>query len=485
MKREKRQSFMFKNWQKVAPQIVAASSASWAFLCTGLVRGWSAPSMPILTTPTNETIYLEADAAAWMTSLPPLCAVVGSLMISWPMQAYGRKLTLVGTSVPFIVGFYLMGLSYYVNSTALLFFGRVITGLVTGASTPPAQIYVSECASPRVRGALGSFTATYLALGILIAYVIGAFVEWHILCFTLGSFPIVFGLIMLCMPETPSWLLSKSKDTKAKKVLQQLRGKHTDIEEEFKMIKSHIGEETEANADAVPATRSYSSVVTDASLVKPMLISIALMFFQQFSGINAVVFYSVTIFQLAGSSIDRFVSSISIGVVQLVCTLLSAFLVDRAGRRVLLMISGSLMAVSLAILGTFLYLKPTMDDDIADTLGWIPLGSLIMFVVAYSIGYGAVPFLVMGELFPLQYRHLMSTFATSFCLSCSFLVVRTFPDLSLSLGIYGVFSLYAGCSVIGVIFVVVFLPETKGRTLEEISNLFSPPVKQNTPVQPI
>ena len=105
------------------------------------------------------------------------------------------------------------------------------------------------------------------------------------------------------------------------------KNRHTDIEEEFKMIKSHIGEETEANADAVPATRSYSSVVTDASLVKPMLISIALMFFQQFSGINAVVFYSVTIFQLAGSSIDRFVSSISIGVVQLVCTLLSAFLV--------------------------------------------------------------------------------------------------------------------------------------------------------------
>jgi len=119
------------------------------------------------------------------------------------MEMYGRRLTLVGTSVPFIVGFYLMGLSYYVNYTPLLYIGRVITGLVTGAATPPAQIYVSECSSPRVRGTLGSFPATFLALGILIAYVIGAFVEWQILCFILGSFPICYGLIMLLMPETP------------------------------------------------------------------------------------------------------------------------------------------------------------------------------------------------------------------------------------------------------------------------------------------
>jgi len=398
------------------------------------------------------------------------------------MEMYGRRLTLVGTSIPYAAGFYLMGLSYYINYTPLLYIGRVITGLVTGASTPPAQIYVSECSSPRVRGTLGSFTATFLALGILIAYVIGAFVEWPILCFILGSFPLIFGLVMLLVPETPSWLLSKRQDTKAKKSLQQLRGKHTDIEEEFQMIKNH-GKNVDANEPQEQNRASFSSILRDVSLIKPLSISVALMFFQQFSGINAVVYYSVTIFEEAGSSIDRFVSSIFIGVVQLICTLLSAFLVDRFGRRLLLIVSGIFMTLSLAGLGTFLYLKTIVEAEELDHLGWIPLCCLGSYVVAFSVGYGAIPFLIMGELFPLQYRHLMSTFSTSFNLTCSFLVVRTFPDLIQSIGIYGTFGLYATCSVFGIVFVVTCLPETKGRTLEEISQFFSRP--RNEPVQDI
>ena len=195
------------------------------------------------------------------------------------MQAYGRRMTLVGISVPYILGFYLMGLSYYANWTPLLFIGRVITGLLTGASAPTSQIYVSiditysrlldyalatnvpdtpliynnqvsECSSPRVRGALGSFTATFLSLGIVVSYIIGALVQWQIFCFIIGTLPVLLGLAMvrlptifwyfphshliwlvnlllsqMFMPETPSWLVSQDRDEKARVALQQLRGK--------------------------------------------------------------------------------------------------------------------------------------------------------------------------------------------------------------------------------------------------------------------
>lgn len=157
--------------------------------------------------------------------------------------------------------------------------------------------------------------------------------------------------------------------------------------------------------------------------------------------------------------------------------------VDRFGRRALLIASGSLMTLSLSGLGTFLYLKSIMEDEELDHLGWIPLCCLISFVVAFSIGYGAIPFLIMGELFPLQHRHLMSTLSNSFNLICSFLVVRTFPELTVALGIYGTFGVYATCSVLGVIFVISCLPETKGRTLQEISQFFTRP--RNEPVQAI
>ncbi|KAK4029896.1 hypothetical protein OUZ56_022854 [Daphnia magna] len=471
----------FKNWQKVAPQIVCATSASWAMLCTGLVRGWSSSAIPQLTAQNNETLYIEQEEAAWITSLPPLCAIFGSLLIAFPMEMYGRRMTLATISIPYILGFYLMGLSYYVKSTSLLFIGRVITGLLTGASTPTSQIYVSECSSPRIRGALGSFTATFLSLGIVIAYIVGAFVEWQILCFLIGSLPIVLGLAMLFMPETPSWLVAHNQEPQAKVALQKLRGKYTDIEPELQRMKT--------NGNSQMLDVSYANILTSSHLMKPLFISMALMFFQQFSGINAIVFYSASIFQEAGSSVDRFMSSIMIGIVQLVFTMISALLVDRSGRRLLLMISGTFMAISLIGLSAFVYLKNaweeiTVVDEsnssgsfVISELGWLPLLCLVSFIIAYSIGFGAVPQLIMGELFPLEYRHRLGTISASFGLSCTFIVVRTFPEMAATMGIGSVYGLYAACCLTAVLFVAFCLPETKGKTLEEINRFFGHPSK--------
>ncbi|XP_057379573.1 facilitated trehalose transporter Tret1-2 homolog [Daphnia carinata] len=466
----------FKNWPKVAPQIICATSASWAMLSTGLVRGWSSSAIPQLTSPNNETLYLEQNEAAWLTSLPPLCAIFGSLLIAFPMELYGRRMTLASLSIPYVLGFYLMGLSYYLHSAAVLFVGRVITGLITGASSPTSQIYVSECSSPRVRGALGSFTSTFISFGILIAYIVGALVEWQIMCFVIGSLPIVLGLAMLMMPETPSWLVSHNRESQAKDALQQLRGKYTNIESEFQRIKT--------NVDSQLPNASYSKILTSGHLIKPLLISLALMFFQQFSGINAIVFYSASVFQEAGSTLDRFSASIVIGVVQMVFTMMSVFLVDRIGRRILLIISGVCMAVSLSGLSAFLYLKSAWEElsivdestvaesSVFEELGWLPLLCLMSFIIAYSIGFGAVPQLIMGELFPLEYRHRLGTISASFSLCCTFIVVRAFPEMAATMGLGGVYGLYAACCLMAVVFVAFFLPETKGKTLEEISQFF-------------
>ena len=152
--------------------------------------------------------------------------------------------------------------------------------------------------------------------------------------------------------------------------------------------------------------------------------------------------------------------------------------VDRFGRRILLIASGIFMAASLCVLATFFYLSELWsDDDIhADTIAavqWLPLASLISFIVSYSIGYSAIPFLIMGEIFPSRCRNVASSIASSFNLACSFTVVRTFPDLSLEFGFYGIFWIYMICCVLGIIVVATFLPETKGKTLEDIAMLFN------------
>ena len=171
-----------------------------------------------------------------------------------------------------------------------------------------------------MRGALGSFTAIFLALGILLTYVIGAFVRWNVLAWILAAFPALLVGAMCFMPETPAWLLTKNRESEAREALQFLRGEHTDVGPEFERLKANV-------MKGASGQQIHPRELLKGSVLKPLLISMALMFFQQFSGINAIIFYSASIFQEAGSTIDRFLSSIMIGVVQLIFTGISALLV--------------------------------------------------------------------------------------------------------------------------------------------------------------
>ena len=146
---------------------------------------------------------------------------------------------------------------------------------------------------------------------------------------------------------------------------------------------------------------------------------------------------------------------------------------DRFGRRILLLISAGVVAISLASMGTFFYVKEQWGQQYAAAIDWLPLLSLVVFFVAYSGGFANVPFIIMGELFPSRYRSLLGPISSSFNLLCTFAVVRTFPEMQAALGKYGAFWLFMCCTLLSLLFVYQFLPETKGRTLEDIEHFFS------------
>ncbi len=160
--------------------------------------------------------------------------------------------------------------------------------------------------------------------------------------------------------------------------------------------------------------------------VKPLAVSMGLMFFQQFSGINAVMFYSVNIFRLAGSSIDSNLATIILGVVNIAATIFSNTVIDRLGRKILLYLSSSGMIVSLLCFGGYFFAK-----DVKGLVppGWIPLLALMVYVVSFSIGYGPIPWLMMGEIFPGRIRGAAASISTAFNWSCTFVVTKTFMDL--------------------------------------------------------
>ena len=209
---------------------------------------------------------------------------------------------------------------------------------------------------------------------------------------------------------------------------------------------------------------------------KPLLIAIGLMLVQQLSGINAVIFYTVDIFKLSGSKINENFCTIIVGVVNMLATLLANGLIDKLGRKILLYISDSLMIVSLFALGTFFYIKElgNPDDDLnqwnatIESMSWLPLVSFIIYVVAFSLGWGPIPWLFMGEALPAKVRGPGASLVTAINWSCTFIITKTFPQMVKDLGPFGVFFMFGVVMVLGFIFVILFVPETKGKSLEQI-----------------
>ena len=249
------------------------------------------------------------------------------------------------------------------------------------------------------------------------------------------------------------------------------------MEPEFKRMVDNFEEQKSKQQD----DKIHIADLLKGPVIKPFGISMAIMFFQQFTGINAIVYNTVMIFQLAGSTIDSHYATIIVGFVQLVFTASSGFFVDRFGRRALLLGSAVVVCLSLATMGTFFHIQASWGpEECSSRLGWLPLLALIVFFAAYSCGFANVPFIIMGEMFPVRYRSVFSPVTSSFNLLCAFTVVRCLPLMFVALGRDGTFWFFMICTLMSVVFVALFLPETKGKTLEDIEKLFADPSIKKT-----
>lgn len=185
-------------------------------------------------------------------------------------------------------------------------------------------------------------------------------------------------------------------------------------------------------------------------------------------------------FQETGSPIDEDLSTVIVGVVNFVSTFIATALIDRLGRKILLYISSIAMTINLWILGTYLYLKQMGYHT--EPYGWIPLVSCIIYVTSFSLGFGPIPWLMMGEILPAKIRGSAASVATSLNWSCTFIVTKTFVDIMRLLGNYGTFWLFGTITFVSFIFTVMFVPETSGRSLEEIEKRLTGKVRRMSSV---
>ncbi|XP_029710984.1 facilitated trehalose transporter Tret1-like [Aedes albopictus] len=444
------------------PQVIAGLAASGGALAAGTFLGWTAPAEIPLVQKHEYGFPISAEDFSWIGSISNVGAAVVCFPIGILMKSVGRKWAMLSMVLPLLIGWMLI---VFANNVTMLMAGRFLLGAGGGAFCIAAPTYTAEIAEPSIRGTLGTFCELMITVGILFVYAVEAVGSVRMLSAICGAIPIVFGAIFFFMPESPYYFIEKDRETDAARSLKWLRGHLYNEIEEIEELKA---EEAKSRSDKITILQCLQQRAT----IKALIISLGLMFFQQLSGINAVIFYATTIFDDANTGLEASTATIIIGIIQMVATLLATLIVDRVGRQILLLASDFFMALSTIALAGYFQLKECNETQV-ENLGWLPVLALCLFIAMFSIRYGPIPWLMVGELFSNNVKAYVSPLAGVFNWLLAFLVTKVFTNLRDALGISGAFWLFSGISLVGTAFVFVVVPETKGISLFEIQRMLS------------
>jgi len=383
-------------------------------------------------------------------------AAVGALTGGRLADRFGRRLTLLATSIIFILGAILCALA---PSLTALVIGRAIVGLAIGLACTTVPVYISEVSPASARGWQVSLFQLAITIGILCAYLVDyGFAEsgeWRWMLGLAGVPGAILGLGMLFLPESPRWLAERGQTDTAHAVLARIRGTQ-DVQAEMDEILSSLQRAQERGRWAdllMPAVRPA------------LVIGVGLAIFQQVTGINTVIYYAPTIIQSAGisSAAGAILATAGIGLVNVLLTIVSMWLIDRAGRRPLLLTGIAGMVVSLGVLGLAFRMMAGNTS-----LAWVAVVTLMAYVAFFAISLGPIFWLLISEIYPLKIRGLAEGTAAGTNWAFNLLVSITFLTLVEMLGPSWTFWLYGVLAIAAWLFSYYLVPETKGRTLEEI-----------------
>ncbi|EOX98582.1 hypothetical protein QUC31_015098 [Theobroma cacao] len=414
-----------------------------------------------------------------------LCCLVGSFAAGRTSDWIGRRYTIVLANAIFFVGALLMA---FATNYALLMFGRFIGGIGAGFAIMIALVYTAELSPASSRGFLTSFTEVSINGGILLGYVSNyAFSKlpmnlgWRFML-GVGAIPSVFlGVGVLAMPESPRWLVMQGRLGEAKRVLDKSLDSKEEAQLRLNDIKEAVGIPASSTDDVVQVQKqSHGEGVWRELLVYPtpairhvLICIIGIQFFQQSSGIEAVVLYSPRIFEKAGitSSNDKLLATVAVGFVKTIFILVATFLLDRIGRRPLLLSSVGGMVASLAAIAFSLTIIDHSEEKLVWAIG-LCITMVLAFVAFFSIGMGPIAGVYTSEIFPLRLRAQGVSMAVAVNRVTSGVTAMTFISLYNAITIGGAFFLFAGIAAMGWVFFYTCVPETRGKTLEEMEGLF-------------
>ena len=400
---------------------------------------------------------LNDSGLGMVAALLTVGCLIGALFTGYFADKYGRKKVIITTAVLYIISALGCALA---GSSAMLIVFRFLSGLAVGATSVAGPMYISEISPAHDRGRLVSMNQFAITFGILLAYIADYFLlgfgenSWRYML----AVPAIFGaaylvFLLTSLPESPRWLLSANRKAEAVSVMKKIGGQQ--------LIDDELPEMERVLSVDEGKRRIHFGEIFKGRTGKIVIIGTMLAAFQQITGINAVIMFAPEIFQASGSAkVDSMMLSVIVGLTNFFMTIVALWLVDKKGRKTLLLWGAAGMVVSLGYL-CYEFAKPVQN-------GAGVLIALLLYISFFAASFAPVMWVIISEIYPNRIKGVAMSFSTAVSWLCVFLAVYFAPVIQGALGLNYLFGIFGLFSVLAFVFVKIWIPETKGKTLEEI-----------------
>jgi SP family facilitated glucose transporter-like MFS transporter 8 len=468
------------------PQVIAGCVAQSIVIQAGVSMAFSAVLLPQLM---ENDIFLTTttDQLTWIASLVTIGTLLGSLITGPLMDKFGRKTICQVSCVPLIVAWILVWLAQNVET---LYAGRLLAGFGGGLSTV-ALVYVSEVSNPKIRPMLLCLNSVFVSTGILLTCVLAQWFTWREMSVWFGTLAFLSCVAIWLLPESPTWLVSfkRKKRETVMAAVKWLNRNPQRCQEELGKVMEAAQHQTQNPGHSFGGLRFYSNLIMVPSILKPLTILFFIFLFQQLSGGYVVIFYAIQVFQITGGNFekdfDEYDTLVIMGLIRFVMSIIAALASRRFGRRILSILSGLGMCITTLIIAIYCLIEPVeftggfinlqnSTDTVTSTESthWTCVVCILLYVCFSSLGVLVIPWTLIGELLPITIRGIGSGIMVAVAYILMFGVVKSFPFALSVIGTEGIFFFFSFMSLTGVVFVYKFLPETLGKTLQEIENDF-------------
>nr|XP_049705550.1 facilitated trehalose transporter Tret1 [Helicoverpa armigera] len=428
----------------------------------GSVVGFPAILLPQLKDP-DSSLILSKEEGSWIASVTAISQLLGSFTTPPIMGRLGRKVAHFVVIASILLGWTVILLA---KSMEAMVVGRIIHGMSFGLMLPLRSVLLGEYTSPKNRGAFLTTISVAQAFGILLVHLVGSLVSWQKTILILIAFPLA-SLLMTCYtPESPSWLAARGRYEECRKVFRWLRG---DGEEEE--LEEMIRARCESTSTPISNCKDLMVLLKKKEFYKPIVIMIHSYLMGEFSGGALMSCYSTTVITLlAGPEVDAHVWMIALDTQRNISNAIAVFVVHKVKRRTMFMATGGLCIASNIAIACYVYAR--VLGVLTYTAIWLPILLINIQFFTVAVGMVCLPYVIAGEIFPLEYRSVGSSISIVSIACGYFLVTKSFPAMVDSIGLHGSYAVYAAAMSYNLCVVWSLLPETKGKTLQQIEEHF-------------